>query len=52
MHPQAGMAETITAPSVLKNEDKSTIISTQNKTIGFLTYCIKNPFRFGAVDGT
>ena len=46
MHPQTGMAETITAPSVLKNTDKSTKIRAKNKTKGFLMNCIKNPFRF------
>ena len=52
MHPQAGAAETITAPSVLKNIDKSTKIRAKNKTNGFLMNCIKNPFRFGAGGGT
>ena len=46
MHPLTGMAETITAPSVLKNIDKSTKIRAKNKTKGFLMNCIKNPSRF------
>ena len=52
MHPQTGMAETITAPSVLKNTDKSRIIEAKNKTKGFLMNCIKNPFRFGGDEGS
>ena len=32
MHPQTGMAETITAPSVLKNIDNSTKNKAKNKT--------------------
>ena len=51
MHPQTGMAETITAPSVLKNIDKSTKIRAKNKTKGFLMNCIKNPSRFGGEKG-
>ena len=52
MHPKATAAETITAPSVLKNIDKSTKIRAKNKTKGFLMNCIKNPSRFGGDEGT
>ena len=48
----SGYRSTIAAPSVLKNIDKSRTIEAKNKTKGFLMNCIKNPFRFGAVDGT
>ena len=51
MHPLTGMAETITAPSALKNIDKPRIIEAKNKTKGFLMNCIKNPFRFGGDGG-
>ena len=52
MHSLTDMAETIAAPSVLKNIDNSRIIEAKNNTKGSLMNCIKNPFRFGAVDGT
>ena len=45
------MAETIAAPSVLKNIDNSRIIEAKNKTKGSLMNCIKNPFRFGGDEG-
>ena len=52
MHSLTDMAETIAAPSVLKNIDNSRIIEAKNKTKGSLMNCIKNPFRFGGDGGT